>query len=116
MLERRSGEDGFIVGVGADGPGADGNAVRYVIGQDGKTAVRVIKDGVEGYMLGDFSSGTAAGNLRAAVDENLQNGVEYKIEIIYPGPSAPTPTINPSSPERRSSTAVTVQSAKLPGK
>ncbi len=85
VLERRSGEDGFIVGVGADGPGADGNAVRYVIGQDGKTAVRVIKDGVEGYMLGDFSSGTAAGNLRAAVDENLQNGVEYKIEIIYGG-------------------------------
>ena len=36
-------------------------------------------------MLGDFSSGTAAGNLRAAVDEKLQNGVEYRVEVNYGG-------------------------------
>lgn len=77
------GEDGFILGAGVRGSGKTKNAVQYAVGKNGKTAVRVIKDGVEGYTLGDFSSSTAAGNLRAAYDEQLPVGAVCQVTMQY---------------------------------
>lgn len=85
VLERLSGTDGLTLGVGVDGIGKERSAVQYVIGKGGKTAVKVIKDGIEGYTLGDFSSSTAAGNLRAAVDEELADNTEYTVTVNYGG-------------------------------
>lgn len=85
VMERVSGEDGLALGVGVDGIGRERSAVQYVIGKGGKTAVKVIKDGIEGYTLGDFSCGAAAGNLRAAIDEEIVNGAEYTVTVNYGG-------------------------------
>lgn len=85
VIARVSGVDGLTLGVGVDGIGKERSAVQYVIGKGGKTAVKVIKDGIEGYTLGDFSCGTAAGNLRAAIDEEVVNGAEYTVTVNYGG-------------------------------
>ncbi len=83
VMERVKGQGGFSIGVGSIGSEKDQSVIRYVVGQKGKTAVTVMKNGVEGYTLGDFSAGTAAGNLRAALDEKIQNNVEYTLVVNY---------------------------------
>ncbi|MBQ9119242.1 MAG: alpha-L-arabinofuranosidase [Lachnospiraceae bacterium] len=85
VVERVAGEDGFRLGVGVTDMGKAKNALEYVVGCAGKTAVKVFKDGVEGYTMGDFSSSTAAGNLRAALDEVVESGKEYTITVNYGG-------------------------------
>lgn len=85
VLTRVSGDGALTLGVGVSGIGKGRSAVQYVIGDAGKTCVRVIKDGVEGYALGDFSCGRAAGNLRAALDEEVVTGEEYMVRINYGG-------------------------------
>lgn len=83
VLERVAGEDGFIVGAGVNDIGKNKNALEYVVGKYGKTALKVWKDGIEGYTLGDYSSSIAAGNLRAAIDETVRTGVEYTVTVDY---------------------------------
>lgn len=85
--KRLSGNGGFYVGVGLTDIAPDSKDVlEYAIGYGGNaTGVKVHKQGVEGYTLGDYSSSTAAGNLRAACYEPLEDGREYAITVDYGG-------------------------------
>ncbi|MDQ0257039.1 alpha-L-arabinofuranosidase [Evansella vedderi] len=82
-----SGDDGIYVGVGlTDISPEKKNVHEYAIGYNGNaTAVKVYKDGIEGYTLGDYSSSTAAGNLRSSMYEELENGTLYTISVNYGG-------------------------------
>ncbi|MNI67616.1 hypothetical protein D3C73_1232590 [compost metagenome] len=60
--------------------------LEYAVGYGGKaTGLKVFKEGVEAYTLGDYSSSTAAGNLRAAAYEALADNTEYTITVNYGG-------------------------------
>lgn len=82
-----SGVDGFYVGVGLTNASPDKKDVlEYAIGYNGNaTGVKVYKNGIQGYTLGDYSSSTAAGNLRAAAYEELAENTEYTITVNYGG-------------------------------
>lgn len=84
-----SGNDGFYVGAGVtDITPESKNALEYAIAYDGDTTgVKVYKDGVEGYRLGDFSSSTCAGNMRAASYEPIEDNKTYTITVNYGGES-----------------------------
>lgn len=85
--QRVSGEDGFYVGVGlTDITPESKDVTEYAIAYDGKaTGVKVYKQGIEGYTLGDYSSSSAAGNLRAANYEPLTDDTLYTITVNYGG-------------------------------
>ncbi len=79
-------EDGIYVGVGlkqADSEKA--NMLEYCVGTARGTGLKVYKDGVEAYTLGDYSSSVFAGNLRACYDEPVEGGKEYTIIVNYGG-------------------------------
>lgn len=82
---RLSGKEGFFVAAGVtDFTPEKKNALQYAIGLNGDTTgIRVYKDGLEGYAMGDFSSSTCAGNLRSAVYEGVEDGTEYTITFDY---------------------------------
>ncbi|CAH1209943.1 alpha-L-arabinofuranosidase C-terminal domain-containing protein [Paenibacillus sp. JJ-223] len=84
---RLAGEDGFYVGVGlTDASPEQKDVIEYAIGYGGSaTGVKVYKQGIEGYTLGDYSSSTAAGNLRAANYEPLEDNTNYVITVNYGG-------------------------------
>ncbi|WP_042202839.1 alpha-L-arabinofuranosidase C-terminal domain-containing protein [Paenibacillus camerounensis] len=84
---RRQGEDGFYVGVGLTDIAAETkNVLEYAVGYGGNaTGLKVFKQGVEAYTLGDYSSSTAAGNLRAACYEEIENNTDYTITVNYGG-------------------------------
>lgn len=86
-LEKVSGEEGFYVGAGLTDLSAENkDVIEYAIGYNGdSTGVKVHKQGVEAYTLGDYSSSTAAGNLRASCYEELSNNTEYTITVNYGG-------------------------------
>lgn len=82
---RLSGEDGFYIGAGLRNidPSAR-DVIEYAISYEGKgTGVKVYKQGVEAYTLGDYSSSLAAGNLRAACHEPIASNVPYHITLNY---------------------------------
>ncbi|MBQ6814344.1 MAG: alpha-L-arabinofuranosidase [Lachnospiraceae bacterium] len=78
-----SGIDGFYVGTMVTNIGtAYKNAIEYAIGMnDDTTGVKVYKEGIEGYTLGDFSSSICAGNLRSARFEEVLTNKEYIITV-----------------------------------
>lgn len=82
-----SGDDGFYVGVGVtDISSEHKNALEYVIGLDGDTTgLKVYKNGLEGYTMGDFASSKCAGNLRDAMLEEVEANKEYEITVNYGG-------------------------------
>ncbi|MBT2755853.1 alpha-L-arabinofuranosidase [Mesobacillus foraminis] len=82
-----SGADGFYVGVGlTDISPEKKDVLEYAVGYNGNaTGVKVYKQGVQGYMLGDYSSSTAAGNLRASCYEELADQTPYTISVNYGG-------------------------------
>jgi alpha-L-arabinofuranosidase len=82
-----SGTDGFYVGVGlTDISPEKKDGLEYAVGYNGNsTGVKVYKQGVQGYMLGDYSSSTAAGNLRASCYEELADYTPYTISVNYGG-------------------------------
>jgi alpha-L-arabinofuranosidase len=82
---RISGREGFFVGAGVtDYSTRKKNALQYVVGLNGDTTgIRVYKNGVEGYTLGDFSSSVCAGNLRSAQYEGVEDGRTYTITFDY---------------------------------
>lgn len=82
---KESGYDGFYVGVGlTDISPEKKNVHEYAVGYNGNsTAVKVYKDGIEGYTLGDYSSSTAAGNLRSSCYEELADHTAYTITVNY---------------------------------
>ena len=52
------------------------------------TGLKVIKEGKEGYRMGDYSSSVFAGNLRACFDEEVTAGQDYIINVNYGGTSS----------------------------
>ncbi|WP_088104871.1 alpha-L-arabinofuranosidase C-terminal domain-containing protein [Halalkalibacter urbisdiaboli] len=84
---KASGDDGFYVGVGlTDISPEKKDVLEYAIGYNGNaTGVKVYKEGIEGYMLGDYSSSTAAGNLRSSCYEELADHTPYTISVNYGG-------------------------------
>ncbi|KZE70759.1 alpha-L-arabinofuranosidase [Paenibacillus jamilae] len=87
VASRLSGTDGFYVGAGlTDITTEKKNVIEYAIGYGGNaTGVKVYKQGIEGYTMGDYSSSTAAGNLRAASYEELSDNTDYTITVNYGG-------------------------------
>ena len=85
--KKLSGNDGFYVGAGVTNIETETkNAIEYAVAYDSEaTGVKVFKDGVEGYRLGDFSSSTCAGNLRSACYEAIECDKEYTITVNYGG-------------------------------
>ncbi|WP_117170065.1 alpha-L-arabinofuranosidase C-terminal domain-containing protein [Paraliobacillus sediminis] len=84
---KASGIDGFYLGVGlTDISPEKKDVIEYAIGYDGNaTAVKVHKLGIEAYKLGDYSSSTAAGNLRASCYQELMEETPYTITVNYGG-------------------------------
>ncbi|MFD2216814.1 alpha-L-arabinofuranosidase C-terminal domain-containing protein [Metabacillus endolithicus] len=84
---KAGGSDGFYVGVGlTDISPEKKNVLEYAVGYNGNaTGVKVYKEGVQGYMLGDYSSSTAAGNLRSSCYEELTDHTLYTISVQYGG-------------------------------
>nr|WP_285855694.1 alpha-L-arabinofuranosidase C-terminal domain-containing protein [Paenibacillus camelliae] len=80
-------DDGLYVGVGLQNPNSSKHdVIEYVAGQDGKaTGIKVFKQGIEAYTLGDFASSTMAGNMRAAYDEQLESDTTYSYSVVYGG-------------------------------
>ncbi len=87
VASKVSGNDGIYVGVGLTNISPEKKDVlEYAIGYNGiATGVKVHKQGVEGYMLGDYSSSTAAGNLRSSCYEELADNTTYTITVNYGG-------------------------------
>lgn len=57
--------------------------MEYCVGKEGHgTGLRVIKDGKEGYTMGDYSSSVFAGNLRACYDEPVEPGI-YTVTVDF---------------------------------
>lgn len=86
------GPDGFYVGVGVtDVTVGSEDMVVYSINYGGNaTGFKVYKDGVEGYTLGDYSVGTAAGNTYLTQYEAITTGTAYEITVDY-GTTTATP-------------------------
>lgn len=80
-----NGPDGFYVGVGVTDVTPDSeDMVVYSINYGGNaTGFKVYKDGVEGYTLGDYSVGTAAGNTYLTNYEAITTGTPYEITVDY---------------------------------
>ncbi len=87
VASKVSGNDGIFVGVGlTDISPEKKDVLEYAIGYNGNaTGVKVYKQGVEGYRLGDYSSSTAAGNLRSSSYEELAVNTPYLITVNYGG-------------------------------
>lgn len=85
--EKRSIVDGFYVGVGLKQIEPDKRDwVEYAVGYEGRaTGVKVFKDGKEAYTMGDYSSSSCAGNLRAVDTEEIGVEKEYTITVNYGG-------------------------------
>lgn len=85
--EKQAGSDGFYLGVGLINPVlSDRTLLEYTVGTIEKnTGIKVYKEGKEAYTMGDYSSSTCAGNLRAAYIEEAEIGKEYSITVNYGG-------------------------------
>ena len=71
------------VGVEASNP-EKVSVLEYCVGTNRGTGLRVVKNGAEGYTMGDYSSSVFAGNLRACYDEPVAAG-EYTVTVNYGG-------------------------------
>ncbi|WP_435924225.1 alpha-L-arabinofuranosidase C-terminal domain-containing protein [Paenibacillus sp. DYY-L-2] len=87
VATKLAGVEGFYVGAGLrDIRSESKDVIEYAIGYGGNaTGLKVFKRGVEAYTLGDYSSSTAAGNLRSCVYEPIAEGTEYTITVNYGG-------------------------------
>ncbi len=84
-VEKKSAQDGIYVGVGLKELNSEKpNMLEYCVGTQRGTGLKVYKDGVEAYTLGDYSSSVFAGNLRACYEEAVESG-EYTITVNYGG-------------------------------
>ncbi|MGN1155947.1 MAG: alpha-L-arabinofuranosidase C-terminal domain-containing protein [Agathobacter sp.] len=93
VVEKTQGQDGIYVGVGLKELNSEKpNLIEYCVGTKNGTGLKVYKDGVEGYTLGDYSSGVFAGNLRGCYDKALEGGKEYTITVNYGGKDGKTIT------------------------
>ncbi len=84
-VEKKTAEDGVYVGVGLKELNSEKpNMVEYCVGTKNGTGLKVYKNGIESYTLGDYSSSVFAGNLRACYDEAVTEG-QYIITVNYGG-------------------------------
>jgi len=86
--ERINGNGGIFIGTGLTGMEnvAKKDVIEYAVNMDNSlTGIRVFKQGIEGYRLGDYSSSVTAGNLRECNFEELKNGVAYTFTVNYGG-------------------------------
>ena len=91
-VEKKSAQDGIYVGVGLKELNSEKpNMLEYCVGTDRGTGLKVYKDGVEAYTLGDYSNSVFAGNLRACYEEAVEGG-EYTITVNYGGKDGKTIT------------------------
>ncbi len=82
-----NGVEGFYIGVGVtDISRENKTAIEYAIDYSGNaTGVKVYKNGIEGYTLGDYSSSTCVGNLRSSCFEPLELNTTYHITVDFGG-------------------------------
>ncbi len=86
--ERISGNGGIFIGTGLTEIEdiSKKDVIEYAVNMNSaQTGIRVFKQGVEGYTLGDYSSSVTAGNLRECNYEELKNGVTYTFTVNYGG-------------------------------
>lgn len=83
--KKLSGIDGFYVGAGVTEISEEKKTcIEYAIAIDSDTTgVKVFKEGIEGYTLGDFATSKCAGNLRHAAYEPIEENKEYTITVDY---------------------------------
>ena len=82
---KKSDDAAIFVGTGLVASNPEKTSVlEYCVSTNRGTGLKVIKDGVEGYTLGDYSSSVFAGNLRACYDETVPAG-EYAVTVNYGG-------------------------------
>lgn len=82
-VKRTQGVNGILIGVGVTSL-APKNAIEYAVDYQGNTTgLRVFKEGVEGYRLGDFSTSVVAGNMRRSLHEPLENDSVIDVHIDY---------------------------------
>lgn len=88
---KKSDDATLAVCVGAQNVNVPGHteSLVYCVGHARGTGLKVYKNGVEGYTLGDYSSSVFAGNLRACYDEPVPAG-EYKITVNFGGKDGKT--------------------------
>lgn len=90
-VEKSVAEAGIYVGVGLkDLHSEKPDMLEYCVGTKSGTGLKVYKDGIEAYTLGDYSSSVFAGNLRACYDEAVEGGKEYTITVNYGGKDGKT--------------------------
>lgn len=83
---KKSDKEGIYVGVGLAELNAEKpDMLEYCVGTDKGTGLKVYKNGIEAYTLGDYSSSVFAGNLRACYDETVSGGKEYTVTVNYGG-------------------------------
>jgi alpha-L-arabinofuranosidase len=85
VLAKINGEDGLSIGVGCKKE-YDGtlSSLRFVLDYyTGTTGLKVIKNDVEGYKLGDFSSSEVVGNMRDVYKHRLIKGAMYELTLIH---------------------------------
>lgn len=86
--ERMNGAGGFYIGTGLTEvlEPEKKDVLEYAVGMDSEvTGLRVLKQGVEGYRLGDYSSSLVAGNLRECNYEELNDHVLYTFTVNFGG-------------------------------
>ena len=88
---KKSTEEGICVGVGLNAANPEkANLLEYCVGTRRGTGLKVYKNGVESYTLGDYSSSVFAGNLRACYDDIVEGQNEYTITVNYGGKDGKT--------------------------
>jgi alpha-L-arabinofuranosidase len=88
IVDKKEAEAEIYVGAGISENGFSSETItmhEYCVGCGTYgTGLKVIKDGKEGYTMGDYSSSIFAGNLRACFDEPVAVG-EYRIQVDFGG-------------------------------
>lgn len=82
---KKSDNGAIYVGTGLDNSNPDKTSFwEYCVGTNRGTGLRVVKEGTEGYTMGDYSSSVFAGNLRACLDTPVPTG-EYAVTVNFGG-------------------------------
>lgn len=83
VAQRTKGDNAILVGVGVTSQKSK-SAIEYAIDYVGHTSgLRVFKDGVEGYRMGDFSTSVLAGNMRRSLVGALDNQEAVHVTINF---------------------------------
>ncbi len=87
-VQRVNGFGGFYIGTGLTEvlEPEKKDVLEYAVGMDNTvTGLRVLKQGVEGYRLGDYSSSLVTGNMRECNYEEIEDNVLYTVTVDFGG-------------------------------